>query len=212
MPDLSDLLKDAVGEIPAFDAGALVAKERHRRQLQAAGAASTAAAVALFVGVAFNHGSGGSVAIKTTADVTSAPPTADSSSSRGLDRQHDELPTLPVDTTRRRTTTSLTCRGPEPRFDDDCLEPAARPCAWQGRRPCSADPQRIRIVLILTSFAYPTLAFLRTRPADPWSLRRKRQGRSAGMPWYLAALRTHATRRRNPLTALRADHRGTSSR
>ena len=96
MPDLSDLLKDAVGEIPAFDAGALVAKERHRRQLQAAGAASTAAAVALFVGVAFNHGSGGRVAIKTTSDVSDAPPTTHPPTTGfslvdHLDRQHDDF-------------------------------------------------------------------------------------------------------------------------
>lgn len=113
MPDLSDLLKDAVGEIPAFDAGSLVAKLRHRRQLQAAGAASTAAAVALFVGVAFNHDSGGRVAIKTRADVTDAPPTTDSSTSTApIGSTTTSAP--PVDTTGEGTTTIPGMRAPEP--------------------------------------------------------------------------------------------------
>lgn len=104
MPDLSDLLKDAVGEIPAFDAGSLVAKLRHRRQLQAAGAASTAAVVALFVGVAFNHDSGGRVAIKTTSDVSDAPPTTGSSLADGSSTTLDGSTTSsaappPTDTT-----------------------------------------------------------------------------------------------------------------
>jgi hypothetical protein len=115
MSDLSDVLKDAVGEIPAFAASALVAKQRHRRQLQAAGAASTVAAVALFVALAFNHGSDGGIAIKTRASgSTSATATTDASgSTTSSDGTSTTLPPF-SDTTVRGAPNAIPPRAPQP--------------------------------------------------------------------------------------------------
>jgi hypothetical protein len=64
MPDLSELFKDAVGDVPPFDPALLAAKRRNRRRLQLVGAASTLAAI-VAIAVVLTSGSGDNVALKT---------------------------------------------------------------------------------------------------------------------------------------------------
>lgn len=67
MTDLSDLFKDAVGEVPTFDPAALVARQRHRRQFQLVGAASAFVAVAAIAALMIfvTGGSNDNVAVGT---------------------------------------------------------------------------------------------------------------------------------------------------
>jgi cytoskeletal protein RodZ len=64
MPDLSELLKGAVGEVPPFDPRSMVAKQRHRRQVQLVGVAAAVLAIALTL-VVWNRTASDNVAIST---------------------------------------------------------------------------------------------------------------------------------------------------
>lgn len=41
MPDLSDLLKDSIGDVPPFDPAAMVSRQQHRRRVQVIGVTTT---------------------------------------------------------------------------------------------------------------------------------------------------------------------------
>ena len=61
MPDLSDILKGAVDDIPDFDLAALATRRRRPRRVQAAGAASVLVVIAAALVFLLNTGSDGVV-------------------------------------------------------------------------------------------------------------------------------------------------------
>ena len=80
MPDLSELLKGAVGEVPPFDPRSMVARQRHHRQLQLVGVAATVLAIALTLAV-WNRAASENVAVSTrhprsTGDSSTTAPTS----------------------------------------------------------------------------------------------------------------------------------------
>ncbi len=64
MPDLSELLKGAVGEVPPFDPRSMAAKQRRRRQVQLVGVAAAVLAIALTLAV-WNRTASDNVAVST---------------------------------------------------------------------------------------------------------------------------------------------------
>jgi hypothetical protein len=79
MPDLSDLLKDSVGDVPEFHTASLVARGRHHRRLQVAGVASIVVLIASALAAWSNRSDDGVVVATRSSTDTSA--TTDSTSS-----------------------------------------------------------------------------------------------------------------------------------
>jgi hypothetical protein len=99
MPDLSEILKGAVYDVPAFDPAALATRRRRQRRHQATGAASVLVVIATAIVLLLNTGGGG-VVVSTRRPAATSTDTGDSTTSSG-----DTATTIPASDTVPAVTT-----------------------------------------------------------------------------------------------------------
>jgi hypothetical protein len=111
-PDLSDLLKNAVGAVPEFDPVSLAARRRRQRRSQLVGAVSAVVAIVAIVALLTNAGGNGIFVSTRKPASSSTSPSTEVASTTSIGSTTTSVP--PVVTTGEGTTTIPAPRAPEP--------------------------------------------------------------------------------------------------